>query len=333
MSTKYVLAIAGIENIDNFGIILPGFYSETLNMNVLIHTDPRVSIQKSYLLRNFDHLFANDYEAELNSFNHRSLDKRDVTVLTREDKSTQQFKLQSIYREIGSTLAIAIDTFYNPSFLQSTAMFGGNIPNYLVMKPNNGARGIGHIVVDTTKVSLGKLIESIKRDEPDVIKEKWKDKVHFADGIEKEPNEGLNSLKDQDIIAQAIIDNVHEEFRIILINDGEIVHFQKRERHGSPLFLQATGSVENLDGGDLDIEYLKEYSLELYREVTDAFKKLSQHYGPMLSIDLFTTTDGKWGIFEVSNQYGTNGLGTTKAYSIMKRMVETILVSKLHNSQ
>lgn len=207
----------------------------------------------------------------------------------------------------------------------------------IVAKHEYGARGLAQVVIDLTKVGFDKgrsLIYQVKNRSLEGMADE-RDKrilelvassdgaVVLSKGHEKHDFEYLDFIKDISII-QEVVENVTHEYRLLTNLDGTIVWSQERELEGD-VFRTATGS-----NGDTKFLHLPENTLQAEHPVVFGGVQdlLTEMKLGLNSIDLFITAEGKWGIFEYSNQWGIQGINTQWA----KKYQETALMDilKLH---
>ena len=185
-----------------------------------------------------------------------------------------------------------------------------------VMKPNNGARGIGHIVFDTAKVSTTKVNEAIQKASSgkELVKELTEDQTKrdalFYEGQPHQHDEGFSQLKASRAFFK-YIPNIAKEYRVITGHDSKPIYVIERKR---------VNSIEDSDSYQ-EIVYLQAQSDEVYKSkrtlqgagISASIESqvvilLSTMKIPLHSVDLFVTEDGKWGIFEYAYEFGTKAV-------------------------
>lgn len=201
----------------------------------------------------------------------------------------------------------------------------------VVIKPKDGARGIGQYLVDTDKVPFAKVMDAIDRffkeryTEDQLIEalEKYKEGIVYSCSGENYDGEGLFCLRGQGYVIQSYVEGIDSEYRIITGGNSEIAYCQKRKiRKGNDGFAQATGSdTDSVKGDDVvDIKtVLKPAALSGLKRL------LKDVVGPLSSVDLFVTSPSNWGIFEFCNQFGMVGVPHQTARKIHVDYLSSII--------
>lgn len=203
-------------------------------------------------------------------------------------------------------------------------------PGRMVVKPNDGARGIGQFVVDTHLVNIDAFLKSLNAllateytaESLAEFLAKYENAVTYHTGSENKPLEGLATLKEQGVIVQSVVEDISSEYRIITNKDCEPTYVQKRRiRDPESVFPQATGGGSLIDKDSIvDIDEMPGCVNR------DMLNYLCRHaIGPMSSIDLFVTNDGHWGIFEFCNQFGISGIPQMIIHSMHVQFMEMII--------
>jgi hypothetical protein len=306
--------------IDNFNILGQGF-KLTPKIRLQFHNDPIASLLGDRIETNFDIMIDAGYNTEFKNMlpSHRYIE------LKRYGKQEQACKL--LHSATCYNNAIVEAWRKDHGFIPVPTWFVGNgkwdsniaIPEgtkRVVIKPADGARGIGQFLVDVENVSLRSFFSEMKKTMiiPNVHDKETLDKfiatfggyVTYHSRNENHEGEGIASMFSQGAVVQSVIPNVEHEFRLITNSRGLVDYVQKRNivnvEHGFP---QAVGSgtvnvasEKSLDIGDI----LNEPAVAMLDSIT------STAIGPLNSIDLFLTDDGEWGIFEYCNQFGITGV-------------------------
>jgi hypothetical protein len=207
---------------------------------------------------------------------------------------------------------------------------GQNPKGKVVIKPLDGARGIGQLVVNldellpgTLMSVLGKLgmstddfLETMRKYAPHI-------EYHIGHGSVVE---GLVMLS-QGYCVQEMIADVDMEYRLIVDINSRPQFIVERTRESLPLssnefgYRQATGSALTRS----EIKILDKLKYPHMREVTTLLKALNI---PLNSTDLFITKDGRWGLFEYCPQWGTQGLPMAELTSWMIEQITVLLKRK-----
>lgn len=332
-SKPRVITVVTDPLINNFDVLGASFKLND-DIEIRTHRHPQVNIRGTEVSYNFDIILTNGGVQGGFSF-HNVLPDHRCVKLPRYDKFTQAIRLLNAYDyfteqyEVSSRLSkfIPVPTWYvgvvgNRSF--------PNLTGKVVVKPQDGARGVGHFVVDTKFVNLFQFSKKLDK----YLEEEYAELTfkNFLKGFaghvsyysrdENMVGEGLLCLKTQGAIVQSLIPNVSAEYRIITGADGKPVYHQRRQvRDPDSDYPQATG------GGDvIDVQANREDPFSSDTEAHKLFVYLCQNViGPMNSIDLFITTDGHWGIFEYCNQFGVSGIPADVAERIHSDYMRTVV--------
>lgn len=333
VSKARVITVVTDPLINNFDV-LGVSYKLSDDIEIRTHRHPQINIRGTEVSYNFDIMITNGVANEGFGF-HNVLPDHRCVKLPRYDKFTQAIRLLDAFDyftqnyDVSSRLSkfIPVPTWFvglngNRSF--------PNVTGKVVIKPQDGARGIGHFVIDTKYINLHQFNKKLdKYLEGEYTTEAFQKflggfegHVSYYSRDEDMVNEGLLCLKTQGGIVQSLIPNVSAEYRVITGADGKPVYYQRRKvRDVDSDYPQATG------GGDvIDVKANRDDPFTTAPEADKLFVYLCQNViGPMNSIDLFITTDGHWGIFEYSNQFGVSGIPTEVAERIHAEYMRTVV--------
>lgn len=317
--------------INNFDV-LGATHDLADDLEIRFHRHPQVNIRGDKVSYNFDIMISNGGANE--GFNYKNvLPAHRYVKLPRYDKFTQVIQLINgveEYKQMNAGLS--------QSFLSVPTWFVGltaarsfpTVTGKVVVKPMDGARGVGQFVIDLTYVNLSQFNKVITRylaSEPCDVKFKalidsFEGHVQYYSRDEEHEGEGLQALKEQGAVVQSFIPNVVAEYRVITGINGEPVYYQRRKlRDPDSEYPQATG------GGNL-IHMVPEepHPFADLDNQHDLFKYLCNYIiGPLSSIDLFFTEDGQWGIFEFCNQFGVTGIPATTAEQIHADFLKSVV--------
>lgn len=284
---------------------------------VMIHRHPTVNMRGDKITTNFDLLITNgDRVSGLDM--EALLPAGQIAVLKRWDKFTQMARL-AMFRDRLIKDGVQLDNFLAVPTWYIGLDTARNFPTaggYMVVKPLDGARGIGQFVVDTDKVNLNHFAAMLRNnilgnsemyDKLDTwLLEKFDGAVSYHSVTENTKHEGLDSIQSQGVIIQSMIEDIGAEYRIITGPQGEPVYCQLRGiRDKSSKYPQACGAGDIIDTNNV----VSINSIFPKEEDLNGFLELVRHaIGPMNSLDLFITKEGKWGIFEFCNQFGVSGI-------------------------
>jgi len=311
-------------NMDNFSVL--GLRHTLKNGNdVVVHNDPAMNMQGAETVFNFDVYISGKRGFDpilVSAPRHR------LIVVPRHTKSVQAALLQKAVADFDGTPQHGFR--HVPTWINGWG--GRNYPcstDRMVVKPGDGARGIGQFTVSTQNVNmdyflkqLNKLVEGEHTQEKlDEFLSQFNGNVKYHTGSENFPLEGLGALKEDEIVVQEVIENIVKEYRVITDKNSRPAYWQERRRPVGQNFPQATGGGAIIDHNALimlvDIPSCINVALleHLCRNVI----------GPLSSIDLFVTGDGSWGIFEYCNQFGISGVPQDVAFNLHAEFMQDIV--------
>jgi len=318
---KHISAVIPSHSMNNWDILGQGIILGENEYRVTFHRDPRMSIMHGKVNFNFD-IIVNDGLLTIDDMKVENLvPVNRIHTIRRYNKVEQQTRLLArvaFERESDEDR----DLFKNfvPVVMHHQRQSSGatllvNPTDKVVVKPLDGARGIGQFLIDPTVIPLSvivDLLDTFRRDQitrEDVLKKlhKFDPQLKYATAGEKYEGEGFDAIKSQGFCVQDHINNIKSEYRLITGHNGEIVYCQRRSIRSQTEdgFRQATGSETNSAKGT-DIMSINDV---LSADDREALLELTTTViGPLSSIDLFITMDNKWGIFEYCNQFGIKGV-------------------------
>lgn len=323
IENKIIVAVDDLFMINNAGTLPSCYRSPEHGCMVYVHSDPVHEIQKDELVKNFDVLISSSHLVG----NHAgAIEWKDLigdahTCLRRISKRYMQAVMRDIVEDCAIRKYRSVATYshsrHQATVEHPTLAFGDDLPERFVIKPAHGARGAGHILVEPGAKFENALVKINCR-----ATEELQTAISETEGLsyyspdDNSENEGLQMLVDQGIIAQEYIENIVSEFRIIAVG-GNIEYIQERNRVGDG-FKQATGSSDRGSNVPLSVAV----NQEITEDIQVLVAALSKRFGPFMSIDLFVTQDGEWGVFEFSHQFGIVGPGPDTAMRITKKLID-----------
>lgn len=272
-------------------------------MDVTVHHDPKWTVVNGEPVFNFTILITSQPEKW-----EGIVPEGQLFGVKRLGKTQQNAKLNRFIRASGAKHAVVVP-FWASNFQDGkhTSFLGHDLHGRVVVKPEDGARGVCHMVVDFDKVSVGAFLRDLYTKDVKLatMHEKYKDHIVVGNGHAWDKEEAEKIKEEGDFTFQRYVDNINTEIRILTDYKGDIGFACLRERSGDE-YKQATGVTHLIDKQQVvDEGFLKKWIHEDY----DIFKTLLKEVvGPMSSVDLFITNDGKWGICEYCNQYGIVGV-------------------------
>lgn len=334
---KVYIVISRMMN--NFGILPQGVV--IAGKQVFFHNDPRMGADGDTIHFNFDYMITDGTINIDDGPNAESIVPPNMLVVNkRYNKFEQMSRLRNFATEQAKKGKFNIDEFVVPGVWynrQPSGMSNLVIPKdeTVIVKPADGARGIGQFLLKLDKIPFVVFIDTLDRYRTSKITEeqfwlalnKFPGCYVYSTAGEHREHEGLVALKQQGYVVQSFVKDVCTEYRLLTDLDGKIAYCQVRgiRDKGQSEFPQATGSETNSIEGD-DIVPIEEVLSK--RTLKDLNAIASNVVGPLSSIDLFLTEDGRWGIFEYCNQFGIKGVPMETTYKLHYDFVERLIKGK-----
>lgn len=316
MSNTTIVAVTNSYN-DTVTMLPPSAYIDEIG-NVIFHNNPRIEFDGANISSNFDHhidfrITKNKLHSELvgDSYNHYPRMKRRTQYLN-------VFKFNK-GRPLDSQITI-------PHYYMATLREGEHvgITNFgipkcekVVIKEQLGARGSNQVVVPTNmlttllKHSKNKTLGEVKEAFPDLIytdNSDW-DMMFFSD-----PNA---------LFVSELITNVKSEYRLLV--GGKKIYGRERTIKAGP-YPQANLDVDKFHTvQEVNYEPIEVMFDTALVETLYAFVEYIDL--PIGSVDLYSTTDGKWGIFEYSTQFAFHGANPNFIKQLLLDGVKKVLLA------
>lgn len=338
------VTIAVPSTMNNFGILPQGV--DILGKKVFFHNDPRMSIVDGETRFNFDYIITDGNVKIDGTFDaHDIVPAERVRLIKRFDKQTQTVRLNNFANEQqrktkGAVPAykdfVRLSTWFNTQPHSKMQLVDPD--SMVIVKPRDGARGIGQFLIDPTIIPFVVFTEKLARYRGDKITgeellndlRKIDPNLKYSTAGENYENEGLLCLKLQDFMIQSYVPNIKAEYRIITNGRGDVGYCQKRDIRKDSAFPQATGSDTNSILADDVIPIKEVLSATQVKELNLMMREV---VGPMSSADLFVTEDGRWGIFEYCNQFGIVGVPMKIARDLHKDFIAELISSEVKTSR
>ena len=324
---------------NNFGILPQGIVIG--GKRVFFHNDPRMSADGDTVHFNFDYMITDGTIMIDSNVDAESIVPAHMLSITkRYNKFEQMTRLRNFATEQAKKGKFDIDNFIVPGVWYNKQQSGLSnlvIPDEekVIVKPVDGARGIGQFMVKLDKIPFVVFVETLDRYRLEKITEeqfwlglnKFSGCYVYSTAGEHYENEGLASLKNQGYMVQGFVKDVCSEYRLLTDLDGKIAYCQMRgiRDKDQSEFPQATGSDTNSIEGS-DIVPIEEVVNK--RTLRDLNAVASKVVGPLSSIDLFLTEDDRWGIFEYCNQFGIKGVPMETTFKLHYDFVERLIGDK-----
>lgn len=312
-----VIGVLGGKYNDNLNVIPLSHNIDRLNLRVITHHDPKVYVHGNEVKANYDILIdARPKHMEISEKDYLYKLTRNHN-LVRLPKKEQHVHLIAMKQEIRDTKFIVPGKY---EVDKSNGWLHG-LPNdatKVMLKVSNGARGLGQVVLEANEgKTLHSLVDEYLRHLKSYKETEFESnsgKVHHLTGIEKSEGESLTILKENlsDVGFYEVIENITDEWRVW--TDYECKPFLVGKR-----------SLEKRVGGYNQATYIDEITdgEELPSGLLDLLKKLKLQ---QMSVDVFKTADGSWGVFEWQLQTGIASIGRDKVLAWHLKYIEDLIL-------
>lgn len=192
-----------------------------------------------------------------------------------------------------------------------------------LIRPENGARGIGQMVFNSrevTPVALDMIIAlhcDVEKDPTSCEKQAFAEALRhraptavYSTARDRTPDEGLKSLKDERCFSEYVTD-VKREFRLLTGATGKVCYVLERTRQvtGNILYTDIAIGCGNGESAEDSFTALSHVGVNLFavqrKEITAMLHELA---APLQSFDLYVTESGKWGFWETSPEFGSEAV-------------------------
>lgn len=338
MNERVVVALQNTDMINQMLSVLDTPFNDSMGRRVLVHDNPVLyQTTRGSAAANFDLVIVGDGRssevagsgiwADVPAVHIQYLDKvmqhrmlRGMRTGDIQPRFTANLSLGSTAIGFQNKLAKAID----PIWLSL---------DYLI-KPTDGARGIGQVLVRNQGYPVEQQIDPItvmnqilnhRNDDGVVVEysdddpvgdgirklqEVFGDRIQYQTHGENYPGEGLGKLRSGNVYLQEYVPNIVTEYRVLTNYAGDLVYIQERVRRGKG-YQQAIGSGLS-NGKEVVNHNHREAIAELLAEMVGwCGKRVEGGKCSLLggmSFDFYITTEGDVGLLEMSTQYGYMGV-------------------------
>lgn len=296
---------------------------------VIFHNDPRMTIRKDRTFFNFDFAI-DDGRTKIDGYLMTSVVPKDrLVIIPRFNKVEQHLFLRravdnAILHDIDLSNFIGIDIYHNSQTNGNSHLL--DIDGPVVVKPLDGARGIGQFLVQEPAGTLIKIVDTLNavRHKRIAVEDAITSLAAYSDHFvystkgERRPFEGIEAIAEDGLCIQGFVPDIVGEYRLITDANCKIAYCQVRDirTEGANGFPQAVGGAGDFTDETLLMKIVREEEIE-------AIEYLAKEVvGPCSSIDLFVTADKRWGFFEYCNQFGVIGVRTSIVKGICKGMLK-----------
>lgn len=310
-----IVAVTNSYN-DTVTMLPPSAYIDGIG-HVTFHNNPRLEFDGEMNVTNFGYhidfrITKNKLHAELmgNMYHHYPRLKR----------RTQYLNVFKFNQDRSIESQITIPHYYMATLREGEHVgitnFGIPKCDKVVIKEQLGARGSNQVVVPTNmlttllKHSKGKTLGEVKDMFPDLI---YTDNSNWDMLFFDNPN---------DLFVSELISNIKSEYRLLV--GGDKIYGRERTIKAGP-YPQANLDTDKFHTvQEVNYEPIEDMFDESLVETLYAFAEYIDL--PIGSIDLYSTTDGKWGIFEYSTQFAFHGANPNFIKQLLLDGVKQVLL-------
>lgn len=273
--------------------------TEVMGRKVFTTSEGKIQLGEMGPVTYIDCLVTNELDDEA-----KLLPPHMVTVIPRPNKEIMAVRVNR-WMEVNDTTKMGLPL---PVYKGEQESGISNVVNpkcKVVIKPMNGARGVGQLLVDFTVVPFISFMQHYHRYTTDKLSKddfiayvrKYQPDFDINSGVENYTEEGKAQL-DGGFTMQKYVGNIDAEYRLMTDYRGDVVYCQRRIIETSRAFPQASAMAP-----DREEDIIHDYVAHFGPKWEIIKRLITEVAGPMNSIDLFTTKTGHWGIFEYSNQF------------------------------
>jgi hypothetical protein len=315
----------GLDFTDNFRHLPQVFEAQSRGVptRFVIHDSPREEQRNGQRVGNYDLLIDLGYSTQFDNADY---------ISKRQNKIAQAVVLQGIADRINAKWFEPVRVLCkgpNPANMFDML----DLPDRVLIKSTDGARGVGHIVFDNTKASIFKFMSQLRGagvHDAQAVLDEYKEAIEVHTGQLHQHNEVLTVLTSQQLMVTEIIENVLEEARVVTDYAGRpaLIKMRERKQNVQKGFDKGTG-YRQATGANRNDETLLE-GLHQIRDDSPLMAEIQAfllHLPPLNSVDLFFTDTG-WGIFEYCNQFGTEAFEVVNSLKLHADFVAHLWTQK-----
>lgn len=320
MKSITTIAVTNSYN-DTVTMLPPAAYIDGIG-DVIFHNNPRVEFDGDNLSKNFD--FHIDFKIRRDKL-HQELMGDSYSHYPRMKRRTQYLNVFKFNQGRPVESQIVIPHYYMATLRdhEHVGITNFGIPKCekVVIKEQLGARGSNQVVVPTNilttllKHSKGKTLGEVKDMFPDLI---YTDNSNWEINFFDHPSE---------LFISELLTNVKSEYRLLV--GGDKIYGRERTIKAGP-YPQA----------NLETDKFHTVQEVVYEPIEDMFdedlvKTLYEFVDyidlPIGSVDLYSTTDGTWGIFEYSTQYAFHGANPNFVRDLIIAGIKKVVLQSGYN--
>ena len=215
----------------------------------------------------------------------------------------------------------------------------------VIVRPTDGARGIGLLVMDARKTSfesIARVFLGINTDTNtsagniNTVIDNFNKHINsllsvlhgtpqWSSAGDLVPGEGARKFKES-LFIQEYVTDIASEYRIIIGADNKPVYLlhRHREQYGTLDDVQLAYGRGHEEGISSSLRSLQESNVPVHIQKEFQLFLNSADFA-LHSFDLFLTKDGKWGIFEFSHEYGSASVPNDLTFNEIKKYFRKLL--------
>lgn len=326
------VAITNNHGTNNINILPPQFVGD--GINIKIHYNPIINLATQQA--NFDILIDFTLDGQKSEFEilKELSSKIPYYEIKRESKITQMVKINNVINRLpvpkSNSKPLKLVRFSKVIGNSISSMPLSEFPSlhtrnndWLVVKIDNGARGLGQAVVN--KINLNSFLSECKElDKLSELKTKFPS-VKFGN---TEGDDDTNYFKTFPLVVCQYIPNIEKEYRI-LVNGKEIFGYERILNNNSDYKQANLDKNKPIDYSFTPVRLSKLISdKHTYMLIKSAISNLGIDFG---SVDLFKTADGQYGIFEYSPQFGMHEIDPDFLEKFHRDFIVRIIEDSVNN--
>lgn len=314
-----VIGFLDMDYNNNFKSLPPSYYDEDLEANVIIHKDPVTMVCGDKVVTNYDIVIdgrplkrvgTDCIYAETPHFNMRRISKED-----------QHLKLMATKHTVESDEYKVIERY---EIDKITGWVHGADPNIkkVYLKTSDGARGLGQVVLELSNTKFKGTIHGLVADYLTHNLKETQDRFESKHGVAHELK-GIENYEGESVTvgrtgysAYEVVEDIVEELRLWTDYEGDVLLVGKR-------------LLEEREGGYKQATYVTSEFVSVMKLNKKLLKLLKTLDLRQMSVDVFKTKTGEWGILEWQPQTGISSIQPSVVSHWHKSFIRSLVLDKL----
>lgn len=245
-------------------------------------------------------------------------------IIERHTKIVQQMLLAAVAERHRAQGGMFNDLLI-PTFLDNPIVLPTADITEWVVKPQHGARGLGQVLLQSTRQLLAKNVAELHKKMGDASRSDTEVQIDGLSTVgERRPGESVAAYNENGVFIQEYINNIYREYRLLVTPDEyALVERERRPSAPGSTYLQATGCLTT---GHTKLKVWDRAAVERdgvvpYGKQMQLINELGIQFG---SVDLFETHNAGWGIFEWSNEFGVEGIDIEDTQAFLQRGIASL---------